>query len=169
MTFKPFQTSMKIYTILIFTVAAFLSLSCEKKQEQTASVPKATVVKAQPAQKKAPVQKEDTFKSCEELIAALVKSSNVSALKTFKDVKIRIEEVTSEKITVELYVTNNISEDSSVKMMADHAVGWLEFFPAAKKLQDITFDPEEPEILKYDHSLIGKTEITKLCSFEEKQ
>jgi len=161
---------MKIYTILIFTAAALLSFSCEKKQEET-SAPKPTVIKAQPDydQKKIPVQKEKTFKSCEELIAALVKSSNVSALKTFKDVKIRIEEVTSEKITVELYVTNDISEDSSVKMMADHAVGWLEFFPASKKLQDITFDPEEPEILKYDHSLIGKTEITKLCGSEEKQ
>lgn len=160
---------MKIYRILIFTAAVLFNFSCEKKRETAVSVPASPAVeKTQPAQKKAPAQQEKTFRSCEELITALVKSSNVSSLKTFKDVNIRIEEVTSEKIIIELYVTNDTSEDASVKKMTDHAVGWLEFFPATKKLQDITFDPEEPEILKYDTTLPDKADMTELCGITAK-
>lgn len=160
-----FPTTMKNYKTLI--MAALWSIACEKKPEMITPVPEPSVAEEKTLQK-APVLKEETFGSCEEMMTALVKSSNASSLKTFKDVKIRIEEATSEKIIIELYVTNNISENSSVKKMADHAVGWLEFFPATKKLQDITFDPEEPEILTYDHFLIEKTEITKLCGSVEK-
>lgn len=149
---------MKIYTPLVFTTTAILSFSCVKKEEKAAPVQ--PVITTQPSQK-TPVKKK--YSSCEEFITALVKSSNASALKTFNDPRIRIEEITSEKIVIEIYVSNDISEDPAVQQITDHAVGWLEYFPASEKLQDITADPEEPEILKYDHSVLDQKEIMALC------
>lgn len=151
---------MKIYTPLVFTTTAILSFSCVKKEEKAA--PAQPVIATQPSQK-TPVKKEKKYSSCEEFITALVKSSNASALKTFNDPRVRIEEITSEKIVIEIYVSNDISEDPAVKQITDHAVGWLEYFPASEKLQDITADPEESEVLKYDHSVLDQKEIMALC------
>ncbi|WES97212.1 hypothetical protein P2W68_20595 [Chryseobacterium arthrosphaerae] len=151
---------MKIYTPLVFTATAILSFSCAKKQEKT--VPAQSPNTAQPSQKTT-VKTEKKYTSCEDFITDMVKSSNASALKTFNDPRIRIEEIASEKIIIEIYVSNDISEDPAVKQITDHAVGWLEYFPASEKLQDITADPEEPEILKYDHSVLDQKEIMVLC------
>ncbi len=159
---KPYEYlhPMKIYNLLIFTATAILSFSCAKKQEKT--VPTQSPNTAQPSQKTT-VKTEKKYTSCEDFITDMVKSSNASALKTFNDTRIRIEEITSEKIIIEIYVSNDISEDPSVEQITDHAVGWLEYFPASGKLQDITKDPEEPENLKYDHSVLTGKEIIALC------
>ncbi|MDR2236631.1 MAG: hypothetical protein LBE92_10945 [Chryseobacterium sp.] len=163
-----FQTPMKTYTLFILTAITLCSLSCEKKPETAASAPLPPVTKTEAPKKEESPQKEKTFTSCEELMVALSQSSNASTLKNFTGVNIRVEKITPEKITIELYTTNDISEDASVENMADHAVGWLEFFPASKKLQDITFDPEEPETLEYDESLLYQADLTKLCSSAKK-
>lgn len=106
---------------------------------------------------------ENTYSTCEGFINELVRSSNASALKNFGAVQIRISTATAEKLSIELYVSNDISEDPSVKKIADNSVGWLEFFPATKKLQDITNDLEMPEILKYDTTILRKVDFNKLC------
>lgn len=98
---------------------------------------------------------EDGFsieKPFEILISDMVRSSDATALKNFKDVQVRISDIAAKKISIELYVTNSNSED--------HSVGWLEYYPYENKLQDITYDPDNPEILDFD------TNILKTVNFE---
>ncbi len=78
---------------------------------------------------------------------------------------VKTESLTKEKITIELYVTNDVSEDPSVRKLVDQTVGWLEFFPSTYMLQDITNDIETPENLTYDKSILKNLDIIKLCFF----
>ena len=56
------------------------------------------------------------YDNCEELVSNIVKSSNANAVKNFNDLKVRIESHNEEEIIIELYVTNDISENPSVKI-----------------------------------------------------
>lgn len=103
------------------------------------------------------------YDNCEEIISDIIKSSNANAIKNFKNLLVRIESQNSEKIVIELYVTNDISENPNIKKMSDQTVGWLEFFPSSKKLQDITNDPENPMILEYNKSILENVDINNLC------
>lgn len=103
------------------------------------------------------------YDNCEEVISDIIKSSNANAIKNFKNLKVRIESQNSEKIIIKLYVTNDISESPNIKNMSDQTVGWLEFFPSSKKLQDITNDPENPMILEYNKSILENVDINNLC------
>ncbi|RYE00212.1 MAG: hypothetical protein EOP54_00950 [Sphingobacteriales bacterium] len=103
------------------------------------------------------------YKTCAAFITDLVKSSNAAALHHFKAVLARAADISPEKISIELYVINNVSEDPSTERMAERTVGWLEFFPATGKLQDITNDPEKPELLQYNTGMLQKDDADKLC------
>lgn len=111
-----------------------------------------------------PSPERNGYTSCAAFVTDLVQSSNAAALSSFKAVQVRIDEMSPEKITIELYTINDVSEDPAVERMADRTIGWLEFFPAKGKLQDITNDPEEPELLQYNTALLQKADVTKLCS-----
>ena len=108
------------------------------------------------------------YDNCEEIVSDIVKSSNADAVKNFKDLKVRIENQNNEKIIIELYVTNDISENPSIKKMSDQTTGWLEFFPYSKKLQHITNDPENPIILKYNESILENIDIKNLCKINSR-
>ncbi len=105
---------------------------------------------------------DKSYPTCEALIADLVKSSNAPALKNFKAVQSRTLDINAAKISVELYVINNVSEDPEGKPV-EHTVGWLEFFPATGILQDITNDPERPETLQYNTAILQTADWDKLC------
>lgn len=113
------------------------------------------------------VQNDKTYETCEDLIAGLVNSSNAVSLTDFENVQIRIDNLTTEKITVELYVSNDISDDPSIKRIAEKAVGWIEFFPATKKLQDITNDPDDPVLLTYNSRILENADLFALCGFKK--
>jgi len=127
---------MQLMTKLLTFIIVMFFFACKEKPNQT-------------VQEKG-IQNNKIYKSCEEAIIDIVKSSNALALKNFKNTQVRINTLTSEKISIELYVSNDISESSAEKKVAENSVGWLEFIPLTKKLQDITNDPENPELLKYD-------------------
>lgn len=97
----------------------------------------------------------DTPKTCQEIVVALVKSCNAGSVKRFKNLQVRIESKTSSKLVIELFVTNDISEDPKAKRMTDQSVGWLEFIASDEKLLDLTYDPENPIVLSYDYSILG--------------
>lgn len=113
-------------------------------------------------------QNDKRYKTCEELITSLVRSSNVAALKNFKNVQIRIDNITTEKIIVELFVSIDISEDPSIKRIAENPVGWIEFFPGTKKLHDITTDPDNPVLLEYNSTVLENADLFLLCGFKSK-
>jgi len=141
------MTRVFIILILIF------SLSCEKKfNSQT----KLSEISSQTTKE---------YKTCEEALFDLVKSSNAGSVKRFEDLQVRIESKSNNKLVIELYVTNDISEDPNVKRMTDQSIGWLEFIPSDDKLLDITYDPENPITLTYDKSILKNTNFNKLCSF----
>lgn len=137
-----------------FIILTFIfSLSCEKKFNSQTKLDETSP------------QTTKEYKTCEELVVDLVKSSNAGSVKRFEDLQVRIEIKTNDKIVIELYVTNDISEDPNVKRMTDQSIGWLEFFPSDYKLLDITYDPENPLSLTYDKSILKNTSFDKLCGF----
>lgn len=141
------------FLFLTFIIFIFF-FACEEKPNHTLLV--------QAIQEKE-VQDNKIYTSCEEAITDIVKSSNAIAIKNFKNIQVRINNLTIEKISIELYVSNDISENPAEKKVSESSVGWLEFFPLTKKLQDITNDPENPELLKYDSTILEKNDISKLC------
>lgn len=144
--------------LLAFIVIFFFA--CKEKPNQK------LLVNNQTFQEKGTQTNKMIYNSCEEAIIAIVKSSNAIALKNFKNTQVRINNLTSGKISIELYVSNDISENPAEKKVSENSVGWLEFFPSTGKLQDITSDPENPEILKYDTRIL-KNDISKLCDYVE--
>ncbi|MCH5719819.1 hypothetical protein [Niabella hibiscisoli] len=109
---------------------------------------------------------DDQEMSCDQLLSAIVKSSNAIALKNFSDtlVKVRLEYFTAEKARIKLYVISDISEDPATKKLTENAVGWLEFHRGTRQLTDITNDPDKPLVLRYDTTLLQKNDVYKLCN-----
>ncbi|WP_123920973.1 hypothetical protein [Chryseobacterium balustinum] len=104
--------------LLTFIIVMFF-FACKEKPNQTLLVNNQTV------QEKG-IQNNKIYKSCEEAIIDIVKSSNALALKNFKNTQIRINNLTSEKVSIELYVSNDILKSSAEKKVAENSVGWLE-------------------------------------------
>ena len=132
---QSINVSINIYTKL-FAIILFL-FSCKKNVDLEQNLSKVDSPNLNQNNTK-------IYDNCEELVSSIVKSSNANAVKNFNDLKVKIESQNEEKIIIELYVINDISENPSVKNMSNQTVGWLEFFPSSKKLQDITNDPEKP-------------------------
>lgn len=133
---------------------------------KTATVPDAAKNGEQEAVMAAPQSGSPEMKkypTCDAFITALVQSSNAAALHHFKAVQARAVDISPGKIPIELYVVNNVSEDPATERMAERTVGWLEFFPATGKLQDITNDPEQPELLEYNTAILQKADALKPC------
>ncbi|GEM_PF-3193945 len=99
--------------------------------------------------------------TCEQLLTAMVLSSNAQAFKTFghQTVRVRLSDRALEKLTIELYVVDNASKNPDDPKFAEHAVGWLELHRPSKRLLDITNDPENPVILTYDSTLIASFDL----------
>ena len=142
-----------------FITILFLSSFIEKKLIHTNSLILNTDVLVVSSKENS----ADTPKTCQEILVALVKSSNAGSVKRFKNLQVRIESKTSSKLVIELYVINDISEEPNIKKIADQTVGWLEFLISSKKLQDITNDPENPVVLKYDQSVHLTNKSVKFC------
>lgn len=100
---------------------------------------------------------------CEEMLKAIVQSSNLTALNAFDDVHFRIERMDAEEIWVNIYTENNLSDNPEQKQIVENAVAWIKYVPKTKKLFDITIDPEAPIELNYDTSLSEGYDIEQLC------
>lgn len=126
--------------------------------------------KASPAADSSGVQKtavvmQHTTLSCEELLSAIVKSSNAVAFTHFSDtlLKVRLEYLTTDKARIKLYVISDISDDPAIKKLTENAIGWLELYRQTNKLTDITNDPDKPLVLRYDTTLLQKQDLFALC------
>lgn len=144
------------FKYLLFTI---LSLSCKKNPTKDFTISKESIVQ------NAPIIDKKKYRTCDEVFFDIVKSSNATVVKNFDNIHTRINNIEDDKVTIEIYVSNNISEDPSVKKIVDQTVGWLDFYPATKKMQDITNDTENPEILKYDETILENPDIANLCEF----
>lgn len=110
------------------------------------------------------VPKKNTV-SCEQVATQLVKSSNAVALSQFGDtlVQAAVAYLDPEKLTIKLYVINDISETPSEKRLVERAVGWLEFYQKTGQLLDITNDPDNPLTLRYDKRIVQEHDLSSLC------
>lgn len=106
--------------------------------------------------------------NCEEFFRQIILSTNLSAVKNYKDVFVRIESSSEDKIVLELYVKNNLSESSQNKQIVENAVAWLNFIPDSEKLFDITSDPEEPVELSFNKELLKTYDFRKSCGLKAK-
>lgn len=97
---------------LLSYILIFLAVACNKSNSnQTLLISNSTTLNES-------VQNDIIYKTCEEPVTSLVRSSNAVVLQNFKNAQIRIDTIAREKIIVELFVSNNISEDPSVKRIA---------------------------------------------------
>jgi len=101
--------------------------------------------------------------NCEEFFRQIVISSSLPSVKNYKDVFVRIESSSVDKIVLELYVKNNLSESSQSKQIVENAVAWLNFLPDSEKLFDITADPEEPIEINFNKELLKNYDYRKVC------
>lgn len=147
---------MKQSAILFFVLFMFGCQKASNKAEPIAEVKSAEVV-----QPKTVEQNSEIY--CEEFFRQLVLSSNLPAVKNYKDVFIRIESSSDDKIVLELYVKNNLSESSQNKQVVENAVAWLNFIPGSEKLFDITADPEEPVEISFKKELLTQYDFRKVC------
>jgi hypothetical protein len=147
----------------MYKIIAFLflltSFSCKESSDKASSSADTSGIQ------KTPVVAQDTDLSCEQLVSAIVKSSNAVAFTHFSDtlVQARLDYLTPDKVRIKLYVLSDISDDPATKKLTENAVGWLEFHRQTKRLTDITNDPDKALILQYDTTLLQKQDFFKLC------
>lgn len=104
--------------------------------------------------------------SCEEVLLAMVKSGNLKVLQDFPEMLLRIDDVSEEKITIQLY-NKDISDRTGQVRQVENTVGWLEFFPGSGKLMDITADPEAPVEVHYDTTILSGHDLFKSCGISK--
>lgn len=128
--------------------------------------PEQVFAKADTAGIVATVPESDKLYTCEDIIREIVVSSDAEVVKKFKNVFIRLENISEEKITVELYTENNLSDSPNQKQMVENAVAWLEFFPKTNQLKDITLDAEDPRTLSFDKNILTKHNLSAACGIK---
>ncbi len=112
-----------------------------------------------------PAIKTDEKYSCEDLLKELVFSSNLEALKKFRDIAVRSENISAEKMTIEVYAKETSDRTGELRTV-ENTVAWLDFIPESKKLYDITADPESPVELNYDKTIFTRHSLSELCGLK---
>lgn len=153
---------MKQTAILFFVLFMFGCQKASGKLEQDITTKTETV-----PQEKVTAQNPEI--NCEEFFRQVVKTSNITAVKNYKDVFVRIESSSEDKIVLEVYVKNNISENSQDQKISENSVAWLHFIPASEKLYDITADPEDPIEVTFNKSLLETNDWRKSCGITPKK
>lgn len=145
-----------MFKIFAFFISILL-FSCQGASDTPSSLPDSAA-----ATKTMPVPEQ---MSCEQLVSAIVKSSNALALTHFSDtlVQARLDYLTPDKARIKLFVIGDISDDPAIKKLTENAVGWLELHRQTKRLTDITNDPDKPLLLQYDTTLLQKQDFFKVC------
>lgn len=112
------------------------------------------------------VQQPIQFSGCEQLIEQLLKSSNLEALRNYKNIEFRIDSKDAIKILIKGFVLNDVSEIEGEKRIQENTVAWIEFYPNSNRLVDITYDPENPKNLTFDNSILDTFNLSELCEIE---
>ncbi|SDQ12808.1 hypothetical protein SAMN05421664_0637 [Chryseobacterium soldanellicola] len=146
-------------TLIVFILFMF---GCKKGPNKSEQV----LAKIDTAKNEAKVSESNKIYTCEDILREIVLSSDVEAVKKFKDIFIRVENISEDKITIELYTKNNLSDSPGQKQIVENAVAWLEFLPSSNQLQDITLDPESPKIANYDKNILSKVNILQTCGIK---
>lgn len=150
--------------VVRFTVLCLLAIlsGCKKNQQEPQQQ---ILAKVDTEVQQNPEVKTDKKYSCEDLLKELVLSSSLETLKKFKQVEVRTEDISQDKITIEVY-TKETSDRTGELRTVENTVAWLEFIPKSKKLYDITADPESPVDLNYDKTLFTRHSISELCGLK---
>lgn len=149
--------------IIFFTL---LALNCQKaadKHEITEGVQK-----PKNSETKKDLPKESNL-NCEGFFKKIVLSSNLTALKSYKDNFLRIEDISETKIVLEVYVKNTDTNSPTGTRITENTVAWLHFLPDDEKLLDITSDPEDPMMLSFDKSILKESDYRNICGLSEKK
>lgn len=105
--------------------------------------------------------KNEKIADCGQLIYDLVASTDV--IKGYDDFFTRIEKNDGDKITIQVYVENNLSDDPKKKQIVESTIAWLTFIPSESKLFNSTIDPDDPIEIKFDKKLIDE-KLFKTCN-----
>jgi hypothetical protein len=148
---------MKNYITILLFIAFF---SCKKENNEKVNLtPNAEVIDS--SKVIANTSKKEKIVDCDQLIYDLVASTDVT--KGYKDFFTRIEKNDGEKIVIQVYFENNLSDDAKAPQIVESTIAWLEFIPSQSKLFNSTIDPDDPVELKFDRNLI-KEQLFKSCN-----
>lgn len=151
----------KILKITLF-LYLFLLFGCNRSREETQ---KKIAEKVDPIVKQNVKLQADEEYSCESLLEELVFSSTLEALKKFRETEVRIEDISEDKITIEVYA-KEMSDRTGQLRTVENTVAWLEFIPDSQKLYDITADPESPVDLSYDKNIFTRHSLSEICGLK---
>lgn len=146
-------------TLIVFILFMF---GCKKGPNKSEQI----LAKVDTAKNEIKVSESNKVYTCEDVLREIVLSSDVEAIKKFKDIFIRVENISDDKITIELYTKNNLSNSPNQKQMVENAVAWLEFLPSSNQLQDITLDPVSPKMASFDKNILSKVNILQTCGIK---
>lgn len=148
---------MKNYIIIILFIAFF---SCKKNNNEKDNLTSNSEIKDS-TKVIENTSKKEKIVDCDQLIYDLVVSTDVT--KGYKDFFTRIEKNDGNKIIIQVYFENNLSDDSKTPQLVESTIAWLEFIPSESKLYNITIDPDDPVELKFDKKLIDE-KLFKTCN-----
>ncbi|WP_415325556.1 hypothetical protein [Chryseobacterium sp. MMS23-Vi53] len=147
---------MKIYTLVIL----FFLLGCKKsdsqnlKQTQTISLHNNNNLTEEKI-------------TCYDIIKKIVESSDLNLSMYKGNYNIRIENMQSDSIIIQVYTENNLSNNPNKKQLVESTIAWLAFVPKNKKLINTTSNPQNPINLKYKYLKLD--ELYKVCGIESKE
>ncbi len=144
----------------ILTILFVVFLSCKKENNEKDNLSPYSEVIDSSKVIVSTAKKAKTL-DCDQLIYDLVASTDVA--KGYKDFFTRIEKNDGEKIVIQVYFENNLSDDSKTPQIVESTIAWLEFIPSQSKLVNITIDPDNPVDLKFDRNLINE-QLFKSCN-----
>jgi len=154
---------MKQTLIVFFTL---LMLNCQKAADKTEITE--AVQKIENSEAKKDLTEEANL-DCEGFFKKIVLSSNLTALKSYKDIFLRIEDISETKIVLEIYVKNTDSNSPTGTRITENTVAWLHFLPDEERLLDITSDPEDPIVLSFDKNILKSNNYRNICGLSEKK
>lgn len=136
--------------IWIILSSGFLLVSCKKETNQSTVLDQKTQTDSTKLVDKN--QNQKIVSDCGQLVYEIVSSTNL--IKDYKNYFTRIESNDGQKIKIQVYVENDISEDPKNKQIVESTIAWLELFPNEKKLNNISSDPDNPKSVEFNTSLL---------------
>lgn len=148
---------------LVFCIF-FISVSCKSGNDLTYSEKNTKTSLESNGSTLNQIDTSQNTSKCEEIVLKIIKSSNLKAIEDFKNIEFRIDSYDDEKLVIRGYELQNVSEIKGQIKNQENTVAWIEFYPNLKSLIDITFDPENPIHLTFDHTILNQISENQLCN-----
>lgn len=141
---------------IVIIVVSLILFSCkDSKTQESNDLPKNVIA-------------ENTKLTCEDIAYQIVKSSNLE-LRGQKNFLTQIDRIEGDKITIHVYIENNLSDDPNKKQIVESTIAWLSLNVNDNKLFNTTADPDNPIELDFDKKILSENDVFSLCQITKKE